>query len=163
MTAVASGSSSPTTVGCPRRKRTSRCTGGARTSARPIVALNTILTASLLARSRCVPVQRCETRLTGLVLAAAQGDRLRLHRWRRIRQLKTQSKPSYSLGRITISEVAPRSSELNVLQQIDTHTWMFQPRAVLTFMIVIVLFVRHNHSLDTSTSQPKLPWVASLL
>ena len=63
-------------------------------------------TASLPARLRCPPVQQFETRLTGLVLAATQGDRLRLHHWPRIRQLRSQNRPVYSLSKITISEVS---------------------------------------------------------
>ena len=105
LTAAASGSSSPTTTGCPRSQRTTRCTSGARTSAGPTVA-QLQPAASLPARPRCVPVQQCETWLIGLVLAAAQGDRLRLHHWRRIRQLRSQNRPVYSLSKITISEVS---------------------------------------------------------
>ena len=78
-----------------------------------------VFASSLLTRSRCVPVKQCETRLIGLVLAAAQGDRLRLHHRRRIRQLirqlRTENEAAHSLCKLTISEVAPRFNDLNVL------------------------------------------------
>ena len=75
LTAAASGFSSPTTAGSPRGQRTSSWASGARTSARPTV-MHTLQHGSFLTRSRFVPVQQFETRLTGLVLAAAQGDRI---------------------------------------------------------------------------------------
>ena len=109
LTAAASGSSSPTTAETPSIQRTRSCTLGARCSAWPTVAMQMQLVergAPLPARPRCVPVQQCGTRLIGLVLAAAQGDRLRLHHRLRIRQLRTQSRPVYSLSKITISEVS---------------------------------------------------------
>ena len=127
LTAAASGPSSPTTTVCPRRKRTRRCTSGASSSERPTAKHAQIeLCASLPARLRCVSVQQCETRLTGVVLAAAQGDRLRLHHRRRIRHLRTENEPAHILSKISISEIAPRPNDLNALYhlyQFTTHNW----------------------------------------
>ena len=67
-------------------------------------------------------MKQFETKLTGVVLAAAQGDRLRLHHWRRIRQLRTENEPAHSLSKLTISEVAPRFSDLNVLYHLYQFT-----------------------------------------
>ena len=126
LTAAASGSSSPTTAGSQRGQRTSSCTAGARTSDRPTVVSKVAKLASLPARPRCVSVQQCETRLTGVVLAAAQGDRLRLHHRRRIRHLRTENEPAHILSKISISEIAPRPNDLNALYhlyQFTTHNW----------------------------------------
>ena len=122
--AAAPDSSSPTTAGSPRDQRTSSCTTGASISDRPTVVPKVVSTASPLTRSRCVPVQQYETQLTGLVQAAAQGDRLRLHHRRRIRQLRTENEPAQILSKISISEVSPRFDDLNVLYhlyQFTTH------------------------------------------
>ena len=79
-------------------------------------------------RLRCEPVQQFETRLTGVVLAAAQGDRLRLHHRPRIRQLRTENEPAHSLSKLTISEITVRFNDLNILYhpyQFLSHSWNF--------------------------------------
>ena len=119
--AAASDSSSPTTARSQRGQRMSSCTSGAVTSAGPTVA-QLQLVSSTTARSRCVTVQQFETRLTGLVLAAAQGDRLRLDHRPRIRQVRSQNKPAYNLCNIMISEVSPRFDDpCNSLYQMSIH------------------------------------------
>ena len=76
--------------------------------------------ASLLTKPRCVPVKQFEAQLTGLVLAAAQGDRLRLHHRPRIRQVRTHNRPAYSnLSKIMISEVS--EVQRSVQQSISIH------------------------------------------
>ena len=77
-----------------RSEETNRCTSGARNSDRPTaisIQQTVVAIASPTARPRCVPVQQFETWLTGVVLAAAPGDRLRLDHRPRIRQVKTQN------------------------------------------------------------------------
>ena len=69
-------------------------------------------------------MEQCENRLNGLVLAAAQGDRLRLHHRPRIRQLRTENEAAHSLSKLTISEIAPRFNDLNVLYHLY-HLYQF--------------------------------------
>ena len=146
MIAAASGFSSPTTIGCPRRKRTLSCTCGAVTSARLTVVLKAMLTVSLPARSRCAPVKECRTRLTG-VLAATQGNRLRVHHRPRIRQLRTENNPAYSLSKIAISEVSLRFNDPDHYDHHLICTRMSRTRVTLLrwFSIAFWLLETNSH------------------